>query len=187
MATPSELTPAQAQERLGEFEVIDVRGAHEFDGPLGRIRGARLVPLPALAERTAEIPRGRPLLLVCRSGVRSAKACAQLAELGFGPTANLVGGMMAWNRAQLPVERTALRSPAALLDSALAWLAQVTAQAPDAARAKLAAESDQAAALLANPTRESVARALDAVERLAGAQPDLDLSMAAFRAALRDL
>jgi len=187
MTTYGELTPEEALERLAELEAIDVRGAHEFEGPLGRIAGARLIPLAALPERASEIPRGQPLLLICRSGARSARACAQLGELGLGPTFNLIGGMIAWNRAQLPVERTSPASPLALLESALAWLAQVTQQAPDAARAKLLAELGQPPTALADPTRERVARALDAIERLAGAQPDLELSLAAFRGALAGL
>lgn len=187
MTTTAELEPQQAAERLAEFELIDVRGAQEFAGPLGRIRGARLIPLPVLSERAAEIPRGRPLLLICRSGARSARACAQLGELGFGPTVNLVGGMIAWNRAELPVERAQLQSPDALLESALAWLSQVTQQAPDAARAKLLTALGERPEALEALTRESVARALDAIERLAGAQPDLELSLAAFRAALAEL
>lgn len=187
MTTPTELAPGEAAKILAELEAIDVRGAHEFAGPLGRIPGARLIPLPSLAQRASEIPKGRPLLLICRSGARSSKACAQLAELGLGPAINLTGGMIAWNRAGLPVERTRPASLTALLDSALAWLAQVTSQTPDAARARVEATLAERRESLANPTRESVARALDAIERLAGAQPDSDLSFAAFRAALAEL
>ena len=183
----TELSPADAAARLAEFIAIDVRSEHEFSGPLGRVAGARLIPLPALIQRASEIPRGRPLLLICRSGARSAKACAQLAELGLGPTVNLAGGMIGWNRAQLPVERTRPESVASLLESALAWLAQVTAQAPDAARAKLLAALGEERAALAAPTRGFAGRALDAIARLAGAPPDLDLSLAAFRAALEEL
>jgi rhodanese-related sulfurtransferase len=179
MAAISELTPAQAAERLGEFQPIDVRGAMEWHGPLGRIGGAQLIPLPELAARVAEIPTNRALLLVCRSGARSAKACAQLAELGFAPVVNLAGGMIAWQRARLPVERTAPASRAELLESAVAWLAQVTAQSADAARARLEAELSGDLA--------DVARALDAIRELAGTPPDLDLSLAAFRAALAEL
>ena len=187
MSETVELSPAEAAARLGEFERIDVRGEHEFAGPLGRVAGARLIPLPVLAQRTDEIPRERSLLLICRSGVRSAKACAQLAELGFGPTVNLTGGMIAWNQARLPVERTRPASLAALLDNAVAWLAQVTAQAPDAARAKLLAELGEGSGLLAAPTRVTATRALDAIAVLAGTPPDRDLSLAAFRAALVEL
>ena len=181
MTAISELTPAQAAERLDELHAIDVRGETEWTGPLGRIRGARLIPLPELGARASEIPTNRTLLLVCRSGARSARACAQLAELGFGPVVNLAGGMIAWQRARLPVERTAPGSRSELLESALAWFAQVTGQAPDAARGKLATAVGE------DPGRADAARVLDAIGELAGTPPDLDLALAAFRAALAEL
>jgi rhodanese-related sulfurtransferase len=98
-----EITPEQAAVRLEELYVVDVRGADEFDGPLGHILGARLVPLDALEGRFRELPGGGPLLLVCRSGHRSALACTKLAKLGCADAINLAGGMIAWNEAGLPV------------------------------------------------------------------------------------
>lgn len=187
MTKTAELSPERAFARIAEFEPIDVRAESEFGGPLGHIVGARLIPLPELSRRTDEIPRGRQLLLVCRSGARSAKACAQLAELGLGPVVNLAGGMIAWNVARLPVQRTRPHDLAALLDSAVSWLAQVTAQPPDAARAKLLAALGAGGAALSTPTRDGTARALDAIAQLAGSPPDLELSMTAFRAALSEL
>ena len=56
-----------------------------------------------VAER-AESLRGRSLLLVCRSGRRSAQACEALIALGVEDVTNLAGGMIAWNDAGLPVE-----------------------------------------------------------------------------------
>jgi rhodanese-related sulfurtransferase len=187
MTEMAELLAQQAAERIAEFHAIDVRGEHEFVGPLGHLVGAYLIPLPELARRTAEIPRDRPLLLICRSGVRSAKACAQLVELGLGPVLNLAGGMIAWRRANLPVERTLPVSRAALLESALSWLAQVTGQPIDAARVKLSGALGERGDAVGEPTRGDAARALDAIAELAGEPPDLDLSMTAFRAALEEL
>jgi rhodanese-related sulfurtransferase len=185
MTAIREINPLEAAARLAEFRVIDVRGESEFSGPLGHVAGATLIPLPTLAQRAAEIPRGRPLLLICRSGARSAKACAQLAELGVGPAVNLVGGMIAWHRAELVVERARPASLAQLLESAVFWLAQVTAQTPEAAREKL--RTELAEDLLASPTHAGISRALDAIQRLAGSPPDLDLSLVAFRSALAAL
>lgn len=187
MAGEKELTAKEAGARLAEFLPVDVRGAHEFHGPLGHIRGATLIPLPELEARAAELPRGRALLLVCRSGARSAKACAQLAALGLGPTTNLAGGMMAWGNAGLPVERTRFASPAALVENAVAWLAQVTSQSPAAVYAILKGA-------LGGPAEPhgaaDAARALDWIENAAqeaGSPPDLALSMRAFRAALAEI
>jgi rhodanese-related sulfurtransferase len=182
-----EIAPAAASARLAEFVTVDVRGAHEFAGPLGHVRGARLIPLPELEARAGELPREKPLLLVCRSGARSGRACQQLEALGYGPATNLTGGMIAWNLAGLAVDRPGFASAAALVDNALAWLAQVTAQTPADVRAKLDAALGSAAE---RPERSDAARALDWIEqaaRAAGPPPDTDLSLAAFRAALAAL
>lgn len=187
MAEVKEIAPPEASARLGEFLTVDVRGQHEFDGPLGRVRGALLIPLPELEARARELPRGKPLLLVCRSGARSAKACQQLEALGYGPATNLVGGMIAWNRAGLATEKPRYADPAALLENALAWLAQVSGQPRDAVRARLHAELGASAPA---PSKPDAARALDWIERaaqVAGAPPDTELSLAAFRAALAAL
>ncbi len=187
MTNVREIAPAEANARLAEFLPVDVRGAHEFDGPLGRVRGAVLIPLPELEARARELPREKPLLLICRSGARSLKACRQLEALGYGPASNLTGGMIAWNRAGLGVERPRYASVAALLDNELAWLAQVTAQTPADARAKLDAALGAA---VEAPTPADAARALDWIERAAraaGPPPDTDMSLAAFRAALARL
>jgi rhodanese-related sulfurtransferase len=188
MAGVDELGPREAEPRLDEFAVIDVRAEHEFHGPLGRIRGARLLPLPELAARARELPRGRPLLLVCRSGARSGKACEQLAGLGIGPALNLAGGMIAWNRAGLPVERSEPGSLRELLEGVVAWTAQVSG------RERVAVAAELAEALGAHdfdaPTRAGVERALTLVDealRTRGAPPDLEPSLASFRRALAAL
>ena len=174
--TVQEISPQEAHGRLTEFLVVDVRAEHEFRGPLGRVRGAKLVPLPELDARARELPGGRPLLLVCRSGARSGKACEKLAALGLGPAVNLAGGMIAWSRAQLPVERTEPASPGELLDSVVSWVAQVSARVPEEVRGELG--------------KLSVGQALDLVEsslRARGAPPDLELSLASFRRSLAAL
>ncbi|ROR34216.1 rhodanese-like domain-containing protein [Inmirania thermothiophila] len=85
--------------------VLDVREPHEFRE--GHIAGAVSVPLARLRERLDELARyrGRPLVVVCRSGSRAPSACALLARSGFGPVYHLAGGMLAWERANLPVRR----------------------------------------------------------------------------------
>lgn len=78
---------------------VDVREPSEFEGPLGHLPGAELVPLSTLPEKAAAWPRDVPLLLICRSGARSLKAARLLAELGFTSLYNLEGGMLAVNEA----------------------------------------------------------------------------------------
>lgn len=185
-----ELTPAEAQPRLAELRVVDVRGAHEYFGPLGHIAGSLLLPLPDVESRARELPRGRPLLLVCRSGARSGKACERLAALGIGPVVNLAGGMIAWNQAGLPVEATKPASLESLLEILVAWLAQLSGSPPEAVRASLETGLADAGTPLTPLTRESVGRAVERAEatlRARGELPDLALSVRSFRRWLADL
>ena len=87
--------------------VLDVREDDEFSGELGHIPGAILIPLRELPERTGEIEafKDRPIIAVCRSGVRSTTAAAILTGLGFESVSNLKGGMLDWRERGLPVER----------------------------------------------------------------------------------
>ncbi len=106
MAAPMETTPTEVAHRLGEYTLVDVRSGEEFVGELGHVAGSKLIPLPDLEDRLAELEKSANLLLICRSGNRSGQACERLAGLGFSAVTNLVGGMLAWNEAGLPVERS---------------------------------------------------------------------------------
>ncbi len=81
----------------GEIAVIDVREAWEYEA--GHIPGAALIPLGELAERVDEVPRDRPVVLVCRSDNRSGQAFQLLARQGFDNLSNMMGGMLAWEAA----------------------------------------------------------------------------------------
>lgn len=94
-------------EALGSARRVDVREPSEFDGILGHIAGTELVPLGTVETAAARWSPEAELVLVCRSGGRSAKAAAQLARRGFTRVMNLSGGMLAWNEAGLPVVRKA--------------------------------------------------------------------------------
>jgi glyoxylase-like metal-dependent hydrolase (beta-lactamase superfamily II)/rhodanese-related sulfurtransferase len=87
--------------------MLDVREPQEYTGELGHIPGSTLIPLRDLAERAGElIPhKAGPIVVVCRSGVRSTTAAAILSGLGFEQVFNLQGGMIDWNDGRLPVER----------------------------------------------------------------------------------
>ena len=98
-----EIQPIAAEEHRGEVLVLDVREPDEFDGPLGHIEGARLLPLGDLAGRADELPRDRPIVAVCRAGGRSAQATVILKRAGFTEIANLAGGMLRWRAQDLPV------------------------------------------------------------------------------------
>ena len=91
-----EITPADASARLakGEVDIVDVREPHEI--LIARYPKATEIPLGKLADRIAELPRDRDLVLACRTGVRSAKAVQQLQAAGFTRVWNLAGGIHRW-------------------------------------------------------------------------------------------
>ena len=99
-----ELSPAVLEEHQGEVQVVDVREREEYDGPLGHIRGARLIPLSELPSRAGELAMDKPVVAVCRSGARSAQAVVLLSKAGFADVANLAGGMLRWRAEGNPVE-----------------------------------------------------------------------------------
>lgn len=111
---PAALPPGELYRRLvaGErLQLLDVREPAEFAAL--RIGLADLVPLGELERRAGELERDRPVVCICRSGQRAAQAAAKLAALGFPAVSRLDGGLQAWERAKLPVERDT-RAPWAL-------------------------------------------------------------------------
>jgi glyoxylase-like metal-dependent hydrolase (beta-lactamase superfamily II)/rhodanese-related sulfurtransferase len=98
-----EIEPMALLEHASQAQIVDVREAPEFIDQLGHLRGARLMPLSKLMERVDELDKDRPVVAVCRSGVRSAQACVLLSKAGFGQVANLAGGMLRWKVEGLPV------------------------------------------------------------------------------------
>lgn len=81
---------------LSEVELVDVRSPAEFDGELGHISGARLIPLEQLRARASEVSDTKPVVLVCQTGKRSALATVILRQAGLKRVANLAGGMVRW-------------------------------------------------------------------------------------------
>lgn len=98
-----EIDPQSLEERLQEIQVIDVRKPEEYDGPLGHIAEARLIPLDELSHSLEEIDSNRPVVTVCRAGGRSAQASLLLQKAGFTEVANLAGGMLRWRAEGHPV------------------------------------------------------------------------------------
>jgi rhodanese-related sulfurtransferase len=84
----------------GEVLLLDVREHDEW--AYGHAPDAVHVPMGALRQDT--VPRDRPVLALCRVGGRSAAVATALAGLGYD-VRNVVGGMLAWSAAGLPVVR----------------------------------------------------------------------------------
>ncbi len=82
--------------------VIDVRSAAEYAA--GHLPTSLNLPLTHLAERVGEIPSGRPVVVHCEGGYRSAIAASLLQKLEVGKVHDLVGGYKAWMAAKLPTQ-----------------------------------------------------------------------------------
>ena len=82
-----------------EHHLLDVREDDEWGA--GHIEGSQHIPLGELGDRIAELPTGRRIVAVCRSGARSGAAVRGLRQLGYHAE-NLDGGVTAWTRAGLP-------------------------------------------------------------------------------------
>jgi len=82
--------------------VVDVREPEEFVRPLAHVKGAQLVPLAGLEQEALAWSHDKPLVLVCRSGGRSGNGAMALERLGFKRVASMAGGMLRWNRLDLP-------------------------------------------------------------------------------------
>lgn len=85
--------------------VIDVRDTGEYEA--GHIASAKHVPERQLTERLKEFEKfkGRPVIVTCRSGMRSSAAVQILRRNGFDEAVNLRGGIGAWQQAGMPLEK----------------------------------------------------------------------------------
>ncbi len=93
--------PVEAQELLRSGAVlVDVRELNEWNA--GHAAKAKHHPLGRLSTSMSELPDQRTLVVVCRSGNRSARATKMLAKAGYDAV-NLSGGMTAWRAAGFPV------------------------------------------------------------------------------------
>ncbi len=99
-----EVQPNWLEEHLRDVQVVDVRERDEFNGPLGHVPGAKLLPMGSLVDRQDSLEKDKPIVVVCRSGARSAQASVMLGKAGFDKVANLSGGMLRWRAQRFQVE-----------------------------------------------------------------------------------
>lgn len=85
--------------------VLDVREPGEYES--GHVLNSKLIPLGKLKERIGELEKYKDhsIVVLCRSGNRSGTACFILGKHGFNQAYNLAGGIQAWKKANLPVEK----------------------------------------------------------------------------------
>jgi len=102
------IDPAMAEGRLRSGEepapiLLDIREPVEHSEV--RAVGAVLAPMSTLGARLDELPRDRPLFVICAVGGRSGQVTAYLLANGWTDVLNVAGGTAAWERAGLPVRR----------------------------------------------------------------------------------
>lgn len=90
---------AVAKQEAGAF-ILDVREPDEWNE--AHIAGATLIPLGDLASRANELPRDQEIVVVCRSGNRSAQARDILLNDGFTEVTSMAGGLNDWKAAGYP-------------------------------------------------------------------------------------
>ena len=85
--------------------VVDVCETEEFAA--GHLGNAKNIPLNQLEEKLTQQVKNKtlPLILVCQTGARSARAVAIAKKLGYDNTQSMAGGLKAWQTANLPVEK----------------------------------------------------------------------------------
>ena len=92
-----EITPRELAERLAKgdaLELIDVREPYEWN--IGHIEGARLVPLGTVSSELPSFDATKEIVVICRSGARSAQATRQMRAAGLRAL-NLAGGVLRWS------------------------------------------------------------------------------------------
>jgi rhodanese-related sulfurtransferase len=87
--------------------LLDVREADEFVQV--RVEGSLFIPMSQLAARLFEVPKDRPILVICASGSRSQTVTGHLRASGWEDVGNVAGGIIAWERLGLPVRRGPLQ------------------------------------------------------------------------------
>jgi len=95
----------EAARRAGDSApslIVDVRELDEFTAL--RVPDTVLLPMSRFELGFRQLPTDRPLLVLCRSGGRSAMATDFLLRFGFPEVHNIAGGILAWHAAGLPTE-----------------------------------------------------------------------------------
>ncbi len=98
---PSEVSveEAVAKQQAGAF-ILDVREPSEWNE--AHIEGATLIPLGELSSRVSELPKDKEIVVVCRSGNRSAQARDLLLKDGFAQVTSMAGGLNEWKATGYP-------------------------------------------------------------------------------------
>jgi hydroxyacylglutathione hydrolase len=89
------------REKDEDLIILDVRTLDEYNS--GHIEGCKHVYAGLIERHAHEIPRDRPVALICKSGTRSGFASSILLKLGYTKIYNVLGGMTSWGNAGYPI------------------------------------------------------------------------------------
>lgn len=98
------VTPSEAKsliETRKDLLLVDVRSPEEFQG--GSLPGATLIPFWDFAKGRFDLPKDKPILLICAVGGRSLACGQMLASKGYREVYNLKGGLDAWAEQRVPL------------------------------------------------------------------------------------
>jgi len=87
---------AQHRTAGADFVLLDVREPDEI--ATASLSGATLIPMGEIPERLGELPKDKPIYVLCRSGARSGRVTQFLDQQGFPDVANVAGGILAWSK-----------------------------------------------------------------------------------------
>jgi rhodanese-related sulfurtransferase len=95
------IDPTESRRRVDAGALLlDVRNPHEWQA--GHAEGAAWIPMSELAERQEELPTDREIVVICKTGNRSAQVAKALVAAGYGAV-NVAGGSEAWQAAGLAI------------------------------------------------------------------------------------
>ncbi len=89
-------------EQKKNFYLLDVRTPQEY--AQARMKGSVLIPINELERRVHEVPKNRPILVLCAVGSRSNLAAGFLINKGYGDVYNLTDGLSGWHRNGFPLD-----------------------------------------------------------------------------------
>ena len=100
-----EITPTQATllQNNEDAILLDIREAKDFQA--GHITGAKHMPADQLSDKISTLAsyKQSPLIVYCQMGNRSHRACNLLIKEGFAKVYSIAGGVMGWQKADLPL------------------------------------------------------------------------------------
>ncbi len=104
----TKVSPSEAVQLINREKAVLIDVSENAEYATGHVAGAKNVPLAAL-DASNELPKNKtvPLVLVCPTGARAARAVPMLKKRGFENARVLAGGLRAWREANLPIEKSA--------------------------------------------------------------------------------